>query len=198
LGKRAKLVAVSLCALAIGLPVLVLASMPAPQPPGYVEPIDLQAPRGAGERAGEAPGVPNAAPEQQRPRRGDRGAVVSAQGADEPSPAPTSRSDSTGETGAKVQGTPPDRADAKTPHPGPGPESPPRRGGSPTSRGTPVSESAPAPSPPPGDAPSEQPDPPDPLDEAASPAAVDPQEAPEPADADSPQEPDPGDGEPLM
>jgi hypothetical protein len=203
MGTRAKLVAFSLGTLAVALPLLVLVALPTPQPPGMVEPIDLQAPRGGEQRADGRTHVPTAGRQRQRSRRRDRRSPVSARRAQERSGAATSRSISTGEAGAQAQRTLPERAAPEAPTVGPRSESGPRAGGSPTPRGTPVSGTPPAPgnSPPEVDSPpepSDPPDPPHPPQEEATSAAVDPPEEPEPADGDPPEESEPADGEPPM
>lgn len=203
MGTRAKLVAFSLGALAIALPLLVLLAVPAPQPPGMVEGVDLRAPRGDEQRADGTPHVPTAGRQLQRSGRGDRRSGVSARRAQERSGAPTSRSISTGEAGLQAQRPPPDRAVVESPTSGPRSESMPPAGGSPTPRGTPVSGAPPAPrnSPPEGDTPPEPSEPseaPDPPDAEVTSAAADPAEEPEPADSDPPEEPEPADGDPPM
>jgi hypothetical protein len=200
MGTRAKLVALSLGTLAIALLVWVLLAVPTPQqPPGMVERIDLEAPRGGERRADGRTHVPAAERQRQRPSRGDRRSPVSARRAQERSGAPTSRSISTGEAGVQAQRPPPDRAVVESPTSGPRSESMPPAGGSPTPRGTPGSGAPPAPrnSPPEGDAPPEPTEPPDPPDAEVTSAAADPPEEPEPADGDPPEEPEPADGDPL-
>jgi hypothetical protein len=198
MGTRAKLVAFSLGTLAIALLVWVLLALPTPQqPPGMVERIDLEAPRGEEERANG--GTPAPAAERQRPRsrRGERRPPVPARRARKPSGAPTSRPISTGDAGAQAQRTPPDRAVVESPTPGPRNESGPRAGGSPTPRSTPVSGTPPAPrnSAPEVDSSPEPSEPPDPPDPEATSAAADPPEAPEPVDGDPSEEPEPADVE---
>jgi hypothetical protein len=198
MGTRAKLVALSLGTLAIALLVWVLLAVPTPQqPPGMVERIDLEAPRGEEERADGGTPAPTTERQRQRPRGGDRGSGVTARRARERSGAPSSRSISPGEAGARAQRTQPDRAVVESPTPGPRNESGPRAGGgSPTPRSTPVSGTPPAPrnSAPEVDSP---PEPPDPADAEATTAAADPPEEPEPADSDPTEEPEPADGDPL-
>jgi hypothetical protein len=194
MGTRAKLVALSLGTLAIALLVWVFLAVPTPQqPPDMVERIDLQAPRGGEERADGGTPAPTAGRQRPRSRRGDRRSGVSARRAQERGGAPTSRSISTGDAGPQAQHTPPDRAVAESPTPGPRSESGPRAGGSPTPRSAPVTGTPPAPrnSTPEADSPPEPPEPPDPADAEVTSAAADPPEAPEPADGDPPEEPEP-------
>jgi hypothetical protein len=202
MGTRAKLVALSLGTLAIGLLVWGLLAVPTPQqPPDMVERIDLQAPRGGKERADGGTPAPTAGRHRPRSRRGDRRPPVSARRAQERGGAPTSRSISTGEAGAQAQDTPPDRAVVvEAPTRAPRGESGPRAGGSPTPRSTPVSGQPPAPrnSPPEADSPTEPAEPADPPDAEVTSAAADPPEEPEPADTDPPEEPEPADSDPPM
>jgi hypothetical protein len=201
MGTRAKLVALSLGTLAIALLVWVLLAVPTPQqPPGMVERIDLEAPRGGEQRADARTHAPTAGRQRQRSRRGDRRSGVSARRAQERSGAPTSRSISTGEAGLQAQRPPPDRAVVESPTSGPRSESMPPAGGSPTPRGTPVSGAPPAPrnSPPEGDTPPEPSEAPDPPDAEVTSTAADPAEEPEPADSDPPEESEPADGDPPM
>jgi hypothetical protein len=198
MGTRAKLVALSLGTLAIALLVWVLLAVPTPQqPPGMVERIDLEAPRGGEQGADGGTPVPTAERQRQRSRRGDRRPGVSARRARERSGAPSSRSISTGDAGAQAQHTPPDRAVVESPTPGPRNESGPRAGGSPTPRSTPVSGTPPAPrnSAPEVDSPPEPSEPPDPADAEVTSAAADPPEEPEPVGSDQPEEPEPADVE---
>lgn len=195
-GTRARLVAFSLVTLAIALPLVVLVAVPTSQPPGTVEPIDLQTPRGAEQRAdGRSHALTTGRRRQGSGRRDRRAGVLPrrAQG-------PKGRT-ATVAAGAEAQRTPPDRAPAAdSPTRGPRGVSVPREGRSPTPPGTPVSRSPAAPreSPAEGDPRPVPSEPPDPPDEAATPAAVDPLEEPEPPDGDPADEPEPADGEPLM
>jgi hypothetical protein len=201
MGTRAKLVALSLGTLAIALLVWVLLAVPTPQqPPGMVERIDLEAPRGGEQRADGGTPVPTAGRQRPRSRRGDRRPRVSARRAQERSAAPVSRSISTGDADAQAQRPPPDRAVVESPTSRPRSESVPRAGGSPTPRSTPVSGTPPAPrnAPPEVDSPPEPPDQPEPPDAEATSAAADPPEEPEPADVNPPEEPEPADVEPPM
>jgi hypothetical protein len=197
MGTRAKLVAFSLGALAIALPLLVLVAVPTPEPPVMVERIDLQAPRGGEPRADGRTHVPAAGRQRPRSRRGDRRSPVSARRAQERSGAPTSRSISTGEAGARAQRPSPDRAVVESPTSRPRSESAPRAGGAPTPRSTPVSGTPPAPrnSAPEVDSSPEPSEPPDPPEEEATSAAADPPEAREPVDLNPPEEPEPADVE---
>jgi hypothetical protein len=199
MGTRAKLVALSLGTLAIALLVWVLLAVPTPQqPPGMVERIDLEAPRGGEQRADGGTPVPTAGRQRPRSRRGDRRPRVSARRARERSGAPVSRSISTGDADAQAQHPPPDRAVVESPTSRPRSESVPRAGGSPTPRSTPVSDTPPAArnAPPEVDSPPEPPEPPDAPEEEATSAAADPPEAPEPAASDPPEAPEPADVEP--
>jgi hypothetical protein len=201
MGTRAKLVALSLGMLAIALLVWVLLAVPTPrQPPGMVERIDLEAPRGGEQRGDGGTPVPTAERQRPRSRRGDRRPRVSARQAQERSGAPTSRPTSTGEAGSQAQRPPPDRAVVESPTSRPRSESGPRGGGSPTPRSTPVSGTPPVHrnAPPEVDSPPESPDPPDPPEQEATSAAADPPEVPEPADVNPPEEPEPADVEPPM
>lgn len=197
MGTRAKLVAFSLGTLAIALPLLVLMAVPAPQPPGMVEGVDLRAPRESVQRADGKTHVPTAGRQRQRSGRGDRRPGVTARRAQGQRGTPSSGSISTAEAGGQAQGPPPDRAAAESPTRGPRSESTPPAGDSPTPRDAPGSGPEPAPrGSPPEDDP--LPEPLDRPDETATPASVDAPEEPEASDGDPPEEPEPADGEPLQ
>jgi hypothetical protein len=199
MGTRAKLVALSLGTLAIALLVWVLLAVPTPQqPPGMVERIDLEAPRGGEQRADGGTPVPTAGRQRRRSRHGDRRRGVTARRGQKESGAPTPRSISTGDAGAQAQHTPADRAVVESPTSAPRSESGPQGGGSPTPRSTPGSGTPPAPrsAPPDVDSPPEPAEAPDPPDAEVTSAAADPPEEPEPTDVIPPEAPEPADVEP--